>query len=38
MLLEALLADESAWVVVDALELEDESQDATLAEPSALYA
>ena len=38
MLLEALLADESAWVVVDALELEDESQDASMAEPAAAYA
>ena len=38
MLLEALLADESAWVIVDALELEETSQDNAVTEPAAAYA
>ena len=38
LLLEALLADESAWVVVDALELDDMPIEQNLAEPAAAFA
>ena len=37
-LLEALLKDESAWMVVDALELDEHNSEPTLNEPTAVFA
>ncbi len=37
-LLEALLADETAWVIVDALDLDVEPQDTAVIEPTAAFA